>query len=237
VEKYTPSSKITYNILHYVQYSGNNNAFKLGNQFTLIANSAEFVIVFTIKPQLNILNIKEIVCRSMCETIILKNAFKGEDNNNEKNNKVRFQNKKIIHCILTFNSIEPFIIYEIDSSIIDNVIKERMVDRLFHNYSGHHQLVFDFYTYWKNNKPNDTNSIVHVINELEKYPELPVYLIDYFKCVKTKVDECEKKRDLIIAVMRSVNDYESFKKGIDIKLKTELDEYFGTHDENEFCDF
>jgi hypothetical protein len=229
IEKLILTSKITYNIFHYVSYTGKNSSFQFGNQFTLIANSNDHVIVFTIKPQLNILNLKSIVCGTMCETIILKDAFGC-------NNEQRFMNKKIVHCILTFNSTEPFI-YEIDSSITDKVIKECIVDRLFCDYSGHHRLVFDFYMYWKNNKPNDINSISHIITKFGDYIKLPIYLVDYFKGIKTKVDECKKNRELINAVLCSVNDYESFKKGIDIKLKTELDEYFGTHDENEFCDF
>ena len=237
VEKFTPSSKLTYNVLHYVQYSGNNNDFQLGNQFTLIANSPEFVIVFTIKPQLNILNIKEIVCRSMCETIILKNASKGEDNNYEKNNELRFQNKKIIHCILTFNSIEPFIIYETDSSIADNVIKECMVDRLFHNYSGHHQLMFDFYTYWKFNKPDNTNSVEHTIKILDNNKKLPGYLVDYFDDIASQIDKCHEDEDSIIEVLRSVNEYVSFKNNIDILLNSKLKRHFGLNNKNKSFDF
>ena len=223
IEKYSLNSGFTYNIMHYVRYDGKNSAFELGHQFTLVANSNNYVVVFTIKPQLNILNLKEIVCRTMCETIILNDAYGG-------NNEERFKKKRIIHCVLTFNSTEPFI-YEINSSITNNVIKECMVDRLFYNYSGHHRLIYDFYTYWKRNKPVDVNSVDHIITTLEKHKKLPGYLVDYFKELKTKIDKFDddEDEDSIIKELLVVNDYEVFKKNIDTLLNSKLKHYFGIH--------
>ena len=106
-----------------------------------------------------------------------------------------------------------------------------MVDRLFYNYSGHHRLIYDFYTYWKRNKPVDVNSVDHIITTLEKHKKLPGYLVDYFKELKTKIDKFDddEDEDSIIKELLVVNDYEVFKKNIDTLLNSKLKHYFGIH--------
>jgi hypothetical protein len=207
IEKnYDKTEKFTYNINHYVEYKGNNNNFRIYNKYIIIAYSEKYVINIIIKPQFNKLNFTEVMFNGIFNSYILNNS-------SSQNNIKRYDNKKIITCIFTLDSIEP-IFYELDIS--NNIIFKKCIeDYLINKYTENHKKIFDFYNYCKENKPNDKNSIIFTYEKISEYEKIPKYIEEFFYDLKKNSENINTKNNTI----KIINDEELFLEEIKKYLK------------------
>ena len=229
-------SNFTYNIFHPVIYGDKHDNFKIINQYVIIAHSDKYVINFIITPQINKLNFNNIMFNGIMNKYLLLNPCKTH------NNFDRYNNKEIITCIFTLESIHPiFINFNVNKN--DNIIKENIKSYLINEYQSKHNIIYDFYQYCKNHKPNGVkqNSISYTYEQICKSILIPKYIEDYFYDINKQIDICKEqkqtKKYIEDNILNKVNDLDIFLndindyliKSVNIFLKINEEIY----DENE----
>jgi hypothetical protein len=182
-----------YNINTLVWFGGHNNNFNIFQKYEIIAYSDNYVIAFTIKPQVNMLNFSDITFNSIFNehNIISqkKMTYDGSDRvENEKYKK--YSGKKIITCILTLSSINPiFINFDIKPN--DNILESYIKNAIINNFATIHS---DIYLYYQ--EFNDINDFLRD-EVIEKFgsPSSPKYVEKMFNKVKEKIRKAKKKKD------------------------------------------
>lgn len=226
----------TYNIHHRVSFDSNNN-FNINDEHSIIAYSENYVIFFIIKPQFNKLNFNEVIFNEIFKKYMLLNI------KTECKNYNRYAGKQIIACILTLDSEIP-IFYNFDIEKDNLYITQCIKDSLFKIYSEHHDLVFDYYNYWKENKSgNKETCIKYIHDKLEKTKSeylkdykkkiIPKYIIEYFYDLNKELSKSKQKQ----LVLDKVNNKEIFLSELAIKLEEAINDYIGIQLEMEDCDF
>jgi hypothetical protein len=193
-KKKYPNEVFKYNILHVVKINGCiDNNFKVHDNFWLIANSNNYVINFTLKPQLNMINYSEMYIEILNQDYIIMNGV-GE-------NKNRYQNKQIINFIITLDDFDPFVLrpYDIIKENIDkynNIFKESLLDNL----SSSNKIIRQYYKHNILYKPSDSpNGLIYVRDKLSdmlsstkcKIPQFIIEFIDHI------LDDISKNKDTI----------------------------------------
>lgn len=204
-------SALNYNINLPIKF-GNPN-FSFINEFNIIAYSETHVIHFIIKPQFNKLNFNDIIYDGIFENYLISNAEKYND-------------KKIITCIFTFDSIEP-IFYELNIDKNNIIIKDCIKRYLIYQYSEYHTTIFKFYNYWVHKRKEEIslkqwNSIVLTYNKLREYKCIPDYIPLYFDRIN---QEYENNKDNKNNILLKVNDEDVFIKNIQKLLENSIDNF------------
>ena len=228
--------KFKYNIFHLVIYGDKHDNFKIINEYVIIANSDKYVIHFIITPQFNKLNFNNIMFNGIMNKYLLLNSCHTHLNFD------RYNNKEIITCIFTLESIQPiFINFNVNKN--DNIIKENIKSYLINEYQNKHNIIYDFYQYCKTHKPNEVkqNSILYTYEQIIARKSIPKYIEDYFYDINKKIDICKEekqtKKYIEDNVLNKVNDQDIFLNDINdyliksvnvfLKINEEL------YDENE----
>jgi hypothetical protein len=127
----------------------------------------------------------------------------------------RYNNKEIITCIFTLESIQPiFINFNVNKN--DNIIKENIKSYLINEYQNKHNIIYDFYQYCKTHKPNEVkqNSILYTYEQIIARKSIPKYIEDYFYDINKKIDICKEekqtKKYIEDNVLNKVNDQDIF---------------------------
>jgi hypothetical protein len=238
IEKNTENCKFEYNLFHNTTLYDDHKNFKISKKFELIAQSEKYVIDFIITPQFNKLNYNKIILQGIFNNFILHNVCKTH----EKNCK-RYLNKQIYTCILSLDSVEPiFIDFNVDNncSIIKNSIKKFIE----YEFSENHKLIFYFYNYCKDSKPQDKSSIEYTYDKLIEEnksrlgTEIPKYIENYFYDTNEKIKKCNKDRSKIEAIMLKFNDLNTFIESINEYLYDAINDYIrNDNNEVEVIDF
>lgn len=205
IQIHFPDSKFTYNIYHDTWFGKKDDNFNINNEFNIIAFSDKYVLYFIIKPQFNKLNFNDIIFESIFNNFMLSNC------DSETNNYKKYNNKKIITCILTFDSVQP-IFYDLNIDKDDKHLKNAIQEYLFNTYTEYHKLVFKFYKFCSNNKPKNLNSVKYTYNQLKlKYDKtLPKYIVDYYDDINKELEKYKTDREKINNIMEKVNDESIF---------------------------
>lgn len=229
-KEYGNSKNFAYNIYHNINFDGQNENFKLWDRYYLVAYSEKYVIFFIIKPQFNKLNINDVLLNAIFANYMIINTKK------DTNNYERYNNKKIIICILTLDSEEPiFLDFNIDKN--NDLLKQTIKDYLFNKYSEYHEDIINFYNYHKSKKPKNKNSIDYIYNILsdEEYEKLPKYIINYFYDIKKEINTKNKNEKQNILL--SVNNRDIFLSELNKYLKNFINEFMDINDNDSDCDF
>jgi hypothetical protein len=140
----------------------------------------------------------------------------------------RYNNKKIITCIFTLDTVQPiFIDFNVDNN--DNILKDNIKSYLINEYSSKHNIIYQFYEYYKNNKPieNKKNSISYdIISTIYKIPK---YIVDYFYDIKKEIDDCKEqkqtKKYIEDNIVIKITDQDLFFNNINKYLNKSIDEF------------
>lgn len=208
-------SKFTYNIFHKTWFGKKDDNFSIGYEHTIIAHSDKYVVYFIIKPQFNKLNFNDIIFESIFNTFMLSNCCFETGNYN------RYNNKKIITCILTLDSVQP-IFYDLNIDKDDKHLKNGIQEYLFNTYSEYHKLVFKFYKFCSNNKPKTLNSVKYTYNQLKENKRLPKYIVDYYDDINKELEKYKTDRENINIIMEKVNNESVFLSEINICLENNI---------------
>lgn len=181
--------KVTYNIMHNVSLECTRKEFKIWKNFWLIGYSDNNVIIFDVKPEINVLNYNEMCCKMIFNNYLIHNS-KG-------NNSTRYYGKRIAYCIITFNSNAPkwrqfkgfnkpethkkYYIRE----VMLEIIKKEIRNGLISYYKDHIDLVYRYIEYYYNDSKIKTeigridNVLKKISNEMKEYPDKIFY--DYIE--------------------------------------------------------
>ena len=203
------------------------------NKYFLIAHSEKYVLFFIITPQFNKLNFNEIMFNGIMNKHLLLNSCSTQ------NNYERYNNKKIITCIFTLDTIQPiFINFNVDNN--DNIIKDNIKFYLINEYSSKHNIIYQFYQYYKNNKPidNKKNSIEYTYEKISTY-KIPQYIIEYFYDINKDIEKCKKEKQtekyIQDNILNKINNLELFLNNINEYLENSINKYLNIiEDEDEY---
>jgi hypothetical protein len=225
IENFDNPIKFKYNIFHTVVFGETHENFKITNKYVLLAYSDKYVIHFIITPQFNKLNFNNIMCNGIMNKYLLSNSC------SEHKNYKRFNNKQIITCIFTLDSIQPiFINFNINN---DNIIKKNIKLYLQYEYESKHNIIYDFYHYMKNNKPNNKkNSIKYTydyINDNDKL-KIPEYIKNYFYDILKEIENNKSNKDIIL---NKVNDLDHFLNNINKYLEKSINNFLNDNNDDD----
>ena len=233
--KYENPMNFKYNLHHKIRLGGNTEEFKISNKYTIIAYSDKYVIHFIITPQFNKLNFNNIICNGILNKYLLLNPCETTEKNY-----IKYNNKQIITCIFTLDSVKPlFINFNVNKS--DIIIKELIKQYLINESINNHKIIHRFYQYHKLNKPKDTNSITYTYNKLCDYisnrsGNIPKYIEYYLYDIKKEVDICKKERRnkeyIEDNVLIKINDHDTFMDNISKEVDKSINNYLCIKNEN-----
>ena len=223
---------------HFVYFNGKSSDFEIYKKFNIIAYNDNTVLICYIKPQFSQLNYNEIMIESIFDTFLIKNVVKMEDDQISGNYN-KFNGKKILTCILSFDCDKPFIFNWNDTNtsedlIIknDNIIKNILKDDLFSSFEMKNNNIYSFYKHYfeefKNNEP-----IIIITKIINKYQEIkdkdkhikfPQYIDELFFEIKSSIRKKNIEKQLEI-----LNNYtirEKFNDELKSYLQEAVNNYF-----------
>lgn len=134
---------IKYNLDHKVDYKHGDNSqdeFGLNAKIKIIGYSENTVVIVRLLPKYNVLNFNDVMMDSMIHDFLVKNA-KTQWNKKGHN---KYENKKVVHCVITLDSDVP-IFYEFDSVRINKYVKSYIKMRVIKNSKEFAGDVVDYY--------------------------------------------------------------------------------------------
>ena len=126
-----------------VGYSGANKEFVINTSLALIGYNETSTILCYIKPEINKLNYTETKIKSFIDSFIIRNIDQSKETKYAK-----YNNKRIIICIIALNKDEPFII---DFENEDTELKKILNTTLYHYYSIKNKEVVQYYNSFQGN--------------------------------------------------------------------------------------
>ena len=223
-------TNMKYNIFHKISFGKKNKNFTIKNEYTIIGHSTNHVIYFIIKPQFNELNFNNVICDAILDNFMIVNSSSEHEKNYE-----RYNNKKVLTCILTLDTLEP-IFYELNIHKNDALMKQSIKNYLLVTYIEYHELIYKFYKYCYKNKPNNKNSIHYTMEKLNQYDKLPQYISDYFYDISKELEMCYNDKNKINNVLIKVNDKDLFIDNLKVYLEKNID-IFLEMDEDKIVDY
>jgi hypothetical protein len=214
-------STFKYNILHTIWYGSENENFQIFYKYKIIAYSDKHVIQFIIKPQFNTINFNEIICNALLSKFMILNTKKG-------NNHKKYNNKKIITCIITLDSDKP-IFYELNIDKNNNELKNIIKEYLICEYSSKHETIYDLYIFCKKTKPDNMNSFEYIISEFPK--QTPKYIKDYFDNINNMIKKNKSDKSKLL---ENVNDKNIFLKNMNDELYKAIDNFLLDDSDNDY---
>jgi len=124
-------------------YSGSNKEFEITTKLALIGYNKNSTILCYIKPDINKLNYTETKIKSFIDSFIIRNT-----DENKETQYVKYNNKRIIICIIALNKDEPLII-DFDNEDIE--LKKILNNTLYDYYSIKNKEVVQYYNSFQGN--------------------------------------------------------------------------------------
>ena len=225
---------------HFVYFNGKSSDFEIYKKFNLLAFNEDTVLICYIKPQFSQLNYNEIILNSIFDTFLIKNVMKKDKDGDSKNYK-KFNGKKILTCVLSFDLDYPFIInwtnikkgndlIKKNNDFIKNIIR----DDIFSHFEMKNHNIYLFYKYYlnkfkkKNNNP--INLITKVIDKYNKIKEgdihtkFPNYIDELFFEIKSSLRK--KKKEKQLEILNKYKDKVFFMDEALYLLKESISNYF-----------
>ena len=232
-ETYDKYIKLEYNILHTIFFSTNEKqGFEILENYDTIGYSKKYAVYFIITPQFNKINFNKIMIKSLINSYLLTNIKKNDDNVLNYN---KFNNKKIITCIFTLDSINPvFIAFDINA--YGNIIKQYIKEYLLNKYSSCNLKVYNIFKYYERNNPNPNvkGGLSFFIDKLKtkEYKKLPQYIKKHFEQIKSIKHDRLKNKNKTDDIDDILNDETLFLNDIKSKLEIDIDKFFDTEEQS-----
>jgi hypothetical protein len=232
-------SHLKYLVGHVVKLEGNSNLFKIYSDFEFIAYNKDMVIIIYLKPQFSALNYNETLIRSMYETYIIKNVKKLDDEDKISENYKRFNNKKIITCVLTFdNNKKPYYIKWNDKNnnclIEKNNIQltECLKKRIFEHYQSFHMNIYLFCKYYhKQTTQLETIDIIgdildnYISNNKKHGTSHPNYICEFLHEIQYEIKQATRKKKNSKDILNGYMKEKTFIENLNINLEESIDRY------------
>lgn len=178
--------ELIYNISQHIYCSSKD--FEIHNRVEIIARSDTNIVQIIISPQFNMLNIYQIIVKSIINTIIIKGDYSSS-------NRTKFLGKKMTVCIFTLSTDNP-IIYDLDMDMCANILYEHIVEFVYKKFSTYHYVIHEYYKY--HSERNDTGlSGIEYTNKLlnTESKNIPDYIIRYFQEITNKLTDLENEKN------------------------------------------
>jgi hypothetical protein len=139
--------KTDWNVDHYIKYIDcpENSRFTIRSQCHFIGYDKTHVILCYVTPNLTTLNVNNFKITAMLDLFIVKQQHESTENY------LKYNNKKIIVCIIAINLDEP---YYMNVEVDDTTMKKVIASSMYDYYSFLNKEVYYFYqTYRKKYEP------------------------------------------------------------------------------------
>jgi hypothetical protein len=193
------NSTFVFNIFHPLWFNGHSEDFKINHSVEFIAHSDKHVVYFIIKPNLNKLNINDVLLESLFSKWLINNC--AIDTNNYE----RYNDKKILVCIFAFNASSPIIFdpLQCNNEKVIGYVKESLCAK----YMAINKKVIDLYEYCSRTRPKNKNSIQYMLEKIEQYDKLPPYISRYFTIAEDKCKHLPVSEKKKVVCIDSLNEY------------------------------
>lgn len=223
---------------HFVYFNGKSSDFEIYKKFNMIAYNDDFVLVCYIKPQFNQLNYNEVMLDSIFDTFLIKNVEKKDGDTISENYK-KFNGKKILTCVLSFDCDEPFIFDWSNMKNNDDLInvnndsiKEIIKKELYSNFEMKNNNIYLFYKYYLEESKNEEpltiiTNIIDKYNEIkdnDKYTKFPKYIDELFFEIKSSIKKKDKEKQL--EILKNYTNIQTFMEEITYNLNEAVNNYF-----------
>jgi len=212
------NEKFTYNFFYYLSFFEDNKNFKISNNYDIIGYSDNYVMNLIIRPQFNILNFYDTIFNAIFNDFILKN------NNESHKSFHKFNNKKIITCIISLDCDLP-IFYEFNLDKNNQIIRNCIKEFLFQKYKSFNKNIFDFYIFRSKKIIQEIDKLKNIntiINENE-YSHLPEYIKYFFHDSCTQIEFANKYN--IDTTLNCLNIEETFFNEINKYLEKAINQF------------
>ena len=205
---------INWNIFKHIELNSKFDYFKIYKlQFPIIGNNESDIIHIVLKTDISQLNFWDIIIEILLERYLIYYPKLEEDIKKYKDKKIN-----TYLFLLDKNSFIKFD-WNWDKHLL-NEIKSEVKLVLEEYYQNHHNDIYTYFTYLKNNNEKwnkEPNIIIDIIIENFKNKNFPEYIIDFFKDINTKIEDEED--------YNYINKFESFNDKINKKLKKIINKY------------
>jgi hypothetical protein len=223
---------------HFVYFDGKSSDFEVFKKFNILAYNNDVVLICYIKPQFNQLNYNEVMLDSIFDTFLIKNVQKKDGDSISENFK-KFNGKKILTCVFSFDCDEPFIFDWSDMknnndliNINNDSIKEIIKDDLYSNFEIKNNNIYLFYKYYleefKNEEPlTIITKIIDKYNKKkdeDKRTKFPKYIDELFFEIKSSIKKKNKEKQL--EILKNYTDRKTFMEEITYNLNEAVNNFF-----------
>ena len=164
-----------------------------------IAHSDKHVVYFIIKPNLNKLNINDVLLESLFSKWLIGNCTA------DTNNFERYNDKKVLVCIFAFNACSPIIFDPLQCN--NEKVTGYVEESLRAKYMAINKKVIDLYEYCSRTRPKTKNSIQYMLEKIEQYDKLPPYISRYFTIAEDKCKHLPVSEKKKLVCIDSLNEY------------------------------
>jgi hypothetical protein len=178
VTTHEDNSTFVFNIFHPLWFNGDTEDFKINHSVEFIAHSDKHVVYFIIKPNLNKLNINDVLLESLFSKWLIGNCTA------DTNNYERYNDKKVLVCIFAFNASSPIIFDPLQCN--NEKITVYVEECLRAKYLAVNKKVIELYEHCSHTRPKTKNSIQCMLEKVEEYDKLPPYIARYFTIAEDK---------------------------------------------------
>jgi len=247
---YSKYPKINWLVNNIIFYKG-NDSFEIYNKYDFVGYNDTHVIICYIKPQFNQLNYNDVLIDSIYDTYFLNNIKKFDKDKKENNLYKKFNGKKIVTCVFSLDTDEPYYIewtnkndcknglnndnIKDNEDLILNILYEGIVEK----YKSENGIIYKFYSYWrefcKENEKKPIHFIRFVKEEIVKF-EILRYIEDFFTRIEMQIEMTNGKNNKE-NILKDLDDkdffLETLKKELEKSVKNYLNIMFDDDEDNE----
>jgi hypothetical protein len=177
------------------------------------------VIYCIFKPTFTDINLNEIICNTVMKNICIMNA-------STEKNKLRYDGKEIITCILTFDDDKP-IFYKLNVGDHYINLKPYLYNYLYNLYSSYTELLHRFYKYHATSPDRIGSTVEYVISHIEEYTNIPRYITDSLNMIKSEISLAQENIKPILSKSYIENENNIFTDRLNNELKKSIDDFIG----------
>lgn len=218
------SDQYTYNIDHKIHFKTiTDQNFSFSSEMPIIGYNRNQIIYIIFIAQFSLINFNKVIIDMLFKTLFINDC---SDKDLE-----RYNNKKIIACIISLDRVEPIFI-NLDITKYINILLECISSYLYKKYSDFNYDIYNFFEYCRKdtNRPSNINSFEYTYDKLKAIEtkngsKKQIYglLPDYYKMFFNNTNiifKTNKQYGINIA-----NNKEIFNKELNIKLQESINKF------------
>ena len=194
-------------INHKINLCGKNESYNIWKKFKLIGYDDHNVFIIYIKPQLNELNLNEILVDSMYDTYLIQSLgldscvdIKPNDQYSKRtNDSEKFANKNVITIVFSLDNDDYKSFKWSDMYMYSNIFAENIRKKLVEKYTVESKYLYSYFKYWKHYYSSGCfahqshaplkiiGSIILECKNNKSFKYLPPFVIELFEYIESDI--------------------------------------------------